>query len=149
VIETSTAIEIARPVAVVFAFLADFENDPRWRPDVSELVRLRGSVDAPGAVYRQVLRAGGRRIVSEFTVAELEPGRRLVYASTRGPVEFRGAYAFTALDPGRTRIAFEGSIALRGLLRVAEGLLRSAVEREGPAYLSRLKALLEADATAR
>jgi uncharacterized protein YndB with AHSA1/START domain len=66
------SVQINRPPHVVFAFFADGENDPQWRPLVKEITR-NGPV-GPGMTYRQrVAGPGGRAVASDFEVTAYEP----------------------------------------------------------------------------
>jgi hypothetical protein len=49
--DATNSITIARPVSEVLSFLADAENDKRWRSGVIELSRLSG--DGVGTRYHQ------------------------------------------------------------------------------------------------
>ena len=57
-------LTIDRPPAEVFAFLADGENDPRWRPAVADVARASGN--GAGTVFRQGMKGPiGRRIQAD------------------------------------------------------------------------------------
>ena len=66
-------VTIRRPLYEVFAFVADTENDPRWRPGVAEIERISG--EGAGAKYRQLIKGpGGRTIPADFEIVEFEDG---------------------------------------------------------------------------
>jgi uncharacterized protein YndB with AHSA1/START domain len=68
------SVTIARPVEVVFAFLADPANIPRWRPDVLE-TRSGGPLQA-GSEFDEVLNFGGRK-TQTFRVTVFEANKTL------------------------------------------------------------------------
>jgi len=51
------SVTIARPVEQVFAFLADTNNIPRWRPDVLE-ARSAGGPVRVGSQFDEVINFG-------------------------------------------------------------------------------------------
>ena len=66
--EATGTVEIHRPPAEVFAFLADGENGPRWRAGVVD-VRLK-SGHGRGAIYEQGVKGPfGRRVPADYARA--------------------------------------------------------------------------------
>ena len=60
-------VVINRPRPEVFAFVADHENDPRWRSGVVDIKRASG--EGQGAIYTQGVKGPmGRRIDADFEV---------------------------------------------------------------------------------
>src|SRR6185436_17061170 len=79
--EAEHTVRIHRPPAAVFAYFADGENDPQWRPAVKEIAR-NGPI-GPGMTYRQrVAGPGGRPIPSDFRVTAYEPDSHLAFEVT-------------------------------------------------------------------
>jgi hypothetical protein len=73
--EESNTITIARPVGDVFAFLANAENNRRWRSGVIEMTRTGGQ--GVGTTYRQVVAGpGGRRIDSDVEINNFAANNR-------------------------------------------------------------------------
>jgi uncharacterized membrane protein len=135
-------VRIDRPIAAVFAFFADSENDPQWREHVKEIHRV-GPI-GPGMMYRQKLAGpGGRAIPSDFEVTAYEPDSHLAFRVTVGPVRPVGDYRFRAVDGG-TEVTMSLDAPLSGL----KGILMSrpvqkAMDSE-VAALDKAKAVLEA-----
>ena len=137
-------VSIARPVADVFAYVADGLNGPRWRPGVLDVALVSGS--GVGAVYKQGVRGpGGRRIDADYRVTAFEPNRRLAFEAIAGPVRPTGEYRFEATD-GSTRLTFTLQAELGGIKKL---LMGGAVQRTMDAEVAateRLKTILEASA---
>ncbi len=137
-------VSIARPVADVFAYVADGLNGPRWRPGVLDVALASGS--GVGAVYKQGVRGpGGRRIDADYRVTAFEPNRRLAFEAIAGPVRPTGEYRFEATD-GSTRLTFTLQAELGGIKKL---LMGGAVQRTMDAEVAateRLKTILEASA---
>lgn len=111
-------VMFGRPVADVFAFVADGLNAPRWRP-------------------------GGRRIDADYEVTAYEPNRRLAFRAIAGPVRPVGEYRYEEVGGG-SRLTFSLQAELSGLKKL---LMGGAVQRTMEAEVAateRLKELLEA-----
>jgi hypothetical protein len=125
----------------VFAYFADGENDPQWRPAVKQIVR-NGPI-GPGMTYRQrVAGPGGRAIPSDFRVTAYEPDRHLAFEVTAGPVRPVGDYRFEPADDG-TDVTFKLSAGLSGLKKL---LMTKPVQQSMDsevAALDRAKEILE------
>ena len=59
-IDFEHSLEIARPAAEVFAFLADFENNPRWQAGMKSCRWTSVARAEVGATYVQVQRSVAR-----------------------------------------------------------------------------------------
>ncbi len=139
-IEFTTSVEIGRPAAEVYAFLADSENDREWRSHLLEIERIGD--DPP--TYRQVMELLGRHIESTFEVHELDDERRIAYRSLTGPADVQASYTLDPAGDGATRLTFSGAMRPKGALRFAERALAPLVRHGGEHDLHRLKAYLEA-----
>lgn len=135
-------VVIARPVAEVFAFVADGLNGPKWRPGVLDVRLVSGH--GVGATYKQGVKGpGGRRIDADHQVTAYQPNRRLAFRAIAGPVRPTGEYRFDEVDGG-TRVAFSLQADLSGIKRL---LMGGAVQKTMDAEVAateRLKQLLEA-----
>lgn len=138
------SITIIRPVADVFAFVADGTNARRWRPAVLDVERLDGS--GALATYRQGVKGpGGRRIAADYEVYDVEENRRIAFRAIAGPVRPTGEYRFEDAG-GSTRVDFSLSAELgwlKGLLM--GGAVQSSMDGE-MAALDNLKRILEGEA---
>jgi len=86
-------VTINRPLDDVFAFVADKDNDPRWRPGVAEIARVSGV--GGGASYRQVMNGPmGRKIPADFEITRYEVGKRIDFRTTAGRVQPSGRFDF-------------------------------------------------------
>jgi uncharacterized protein YndB with AHSA1/START domain len=139
--EASGTIEIRRPPAEVFAFLAAGENNERWRSGVLDIRHESGH--GRGTVYEQGVKGSfGRRVPADYEVTAYEPDRRIGFRAIAGPVRPEGSYELTAVAGG-TRVRFELHCAPRGLSRVMSPIVAKTMRAE-VAQLDRLRAVLEA-----
>jgi len=137
-LEFENTIRIDRPVDDVFAFLANFENIPKWNYYVLEVRQLSESPIGVGTTYHQVRKSDEQ----DLQIIEFEPDRTVaVKTLPQSSPSFERK--FTLYEDGdTTRIRDEwkldtGRPAL--LERLARGRVKSAVAEN----LVKLKELLE------
>jgi uncharacterized protein YndB with AHSA1/START domain len=134
-------IVIDRPVPEVYAFLADAENDPQWRPGVLELRRASG--EGVGAVYRQVVKGPmGRSIDADIETTELVPDELIAFRTRTGPVRPTGRYELSSADGG-TRVRFRLDAELSGAKKLLMGRMVEKTMRSEVGALDNLKRVIE------
>jgi hypothetical protein len=132
-------VEIARSAGDVFAYLSDFENNPRWQRG---MVSCRWTSPQPhgvGATYDQVAHFLGRDVVSSFVVLEQDDGHRVKISSTSGPFPITETRTVTPDGDGRCVVdaLVEGDAG--GFFRIAGPLVRLMVARSVRADYRRLR----------
>lgn len=138
-------ITIQKPASVVYAFLADGLNNPKWRTGVQRIELRSGTAGREGAIYSQTL-AGpkGRAIPGDYQITSGQPGKLLEFKVIAGPARPVGRYVLSEAD-GQTTVHFALDLKLPLVMRVMDGLVRKTMEAE-VAQLRKLKAVLEAAA---
>jgi uncharacterized protein YndB with AHSA1/START domain len=84
-------VTIERPVEDVFAFLADFQNVPRWNYAIEETTRTSPGPVGVGTTYRQA-RSIPTRSQEGFEVTVFDPTHRLAAEGEIGSFQARVAY---------------------------------------------------------
>lgn len=136
----SRTVTIRRPASDVFAFLADAENDRRWRPAVLDMRRVSG--DGVGTVYAQGLKGPfGRRIPADIEITELNANRAIGFKTLAGPVRPTGRYVLVSKG-ATTELTFTLEVELGGLKSLMAPMVRGAINGE-VANLDRLRKVLE------
>jgi hypothetical protein len=134
---------IRRTTEDVFAFLADFENVPRWNHAIGSTTKASPGPVGVGSVYRQV-RAEPRQSEERFEVTVFEPIERLAIDGEIGPFHAHLAYRLEPIE-GATRLTntveLEPSSAMGKLLAT---VARPRIEAAVADNLRDLKALMEA-----
>jgi uncharacterized protein YndB with AHSA1/START domain len=134
-------VMIARPIEDVFAFLADFENIPKWNYAIVETRKVSQGAVGVGTIYQQV-RSVPSRSEESFEVTAYDPPRHLEIRGQLGPFPSRLSYALDAIAEG-TQVTNSVELELRGpgrlLGRVAVPRVRDAVA----ANLRKLKEVLD------
>jgi uncharacterized membrane protein len=137
------SIVIDRPRSEVFAFVADHENDPKWRPGVLDIKRTSG--EGQGAVYTQgVAGPMGKRIEADFEVTAYQTDTLLAFRTLAGPIRPEGSYRFEDAGGG-TRVTFSLNANLRRAQKLVAPMVGKSV-RNQVAALGDLKRVLESSA---
>jgi carbon monoxide dehydrogenase subunit G len=135
---------IQRPVEDVFAFLADFENVPKWNYAIVETRKVSPGPVGVGTTYRQT-RSVPSRSEESFTVTVLEPARRLEVQGQIGPFKARISYLLEPAGSG-TRLRNAVDLGSSGLLSLVGPLVTARVKKAVAANLHTLKQLLDGSA---
>lgn len=138
-----TGVVVNRPVQQVFAFVADFENDTKWRKGHKEAKRTTPLPIGVGTKCREVIRAMGMQKELVLEVTEFEPNKKMAFTATRfGPMEPRGSFAFKEVQGG-TQVAFIGEPKVKGLFKLFVPLMSRFAKSDMKKSLATLKAQLE------
>ena len=146
-IEVSVGIDIARPRAAVWEFLADPARMPEW---LDEFVSSELTSDGPpgvGSVVRYTITPGPR--TGTFELIEWDPPRRLAWdgpplRSMGGAARPRGHFELTEAGEGETRLVATYRPELQGVLVLLRPYLARWLRRQRRADAEKLRALLEA-----
>jgi uncharacterized protein YndB with AHSA1/START domain len=133
---------IQRPAGEVFAFLADFENIPRWNYAIEETSKASAGPVGVGTRYRQTRSIPGRS-VEDFEVTVFEPARRLAIQGQLGPFQATISYQLEAAA-GVTKLV--NNVELNpppAMPRLLAPLATSRIEAAVAQNLGKLKLLLE------
>ena len=136
------AVEIARPPADVYAYLADPTHLPEWQGEVAEIRDATGEPLPAGARFTEVRTFLGKRIESVLEVTASEPGREFSLRSLSGPVTFSARHLLEPSSEGTT-LRLVGEADPGKLFGFAGPLVRKAAERKTRSDFERLKAVLE------
>lgn len=136
-------LEVSRPLDEVFGLVGDFANAEVWDPGVEESRAITEGPVRVGSRYELTVVFNGRRLPMTYEVTAFDPPRRVELAGTGSTVDARDDIRFEATDEG-TRILYTADLRLKGVLRVAEPLLRSKFEQVGRRAMEGMRAALEA-----
>jgi len=122
------SVIVGHSIDEVFAFLADGENDPRWRNGVLDIARVEG--EGVGARYRQGVKGPmGRRVAADYEVTEFAPPRALGFRAIAGPVRPEGRYELEPVGDG-TRVRFALECSPTGFARVMTPMVARTMRSE-------------------
>ncbi|MEM9651908.1 MAG: SRPBCC family protein [Actinomycetota bacterium] len=146
--EVTASVEIARPPAEVFAYLADMANNPVWQRGQQWCEWTSEPPLDVGSTYDQVASFLGRTITSSFEVVEFEPGSRIRIKTTGGtmPIDVTREVAPAGDDTSSLVSAVvrgEPAGLLGVLTNIAAPLMRMMVRNSVRGDYQRLKEILE------
>lgn len=135
------SIVVRGEVASAFAYVADFSNAAEWDPGIETARRTSPGPVGVGSTFELVAEFMGRKLVTTYEVIEHEPPQRVV---VRG-----GTSRFTSTDTivleqqgDDVRIGYNAVFELKGILGLAEPLLRSTFSKLADKAVAGLKATL-------
>ncbi|KUN82734.1 SRPBCC family protein [Streptomyces griseoruber] len=139
-------VEVDRPVAEVFAYLADGRNDPQFSPRVLRIERIPDAPTSVGTIFRSTVKDAGMKTAREFRITALEAPVRLRWAEvSKNTVTAReGGYDLESLPEGRTRVRIHNVLEGHGLGKLLVGLALAAARKDADAFGHRIKAAAEA-----
>jgi len=132
-------IRINRPIAEVFAFLADFENLPKWNYYVLDVRKLSDGPSGIGTTYHQVRKTDAQ----DFHITELAPNHT-VAVQTVPPSSPGLEMRFTLSEEGCTTRLSDAWKLDTGWPALLERLGARRVQSAVAENLAKLKELLEA-----
>jgi uncharacterized membrane protein len=122
-------VTVDRPIAEVFAFLADGTNDPSWRPEVISITHVEGTGE--GATYAQTMKGpGGRKIKGDFKFTRYEEPNRLDFDVIAGPARPHGVFELREVSPGTTEVTFTMDLKPSGLMVLMAPMINKQVQAE-------------------
>ncbi|HEU0296932.1 MAG TPA: SRPBCC family protein [Anaerolineales bacterium] len=143
-VEVSTVIRC--PIEKVFAFVANFENLPKWEKDFVEVQEVKSAHAlraGVGATYNCLLTFPGPPTISEFEITECIPCQKITYQCEPGrPVVPNGSFLFEPVADG-TKITSRWQPEIRNPFGWLEGISASSIEKHTLDHLNNLKRLLE------
>jgi uncharacterized membrane protein len=132
------SITIERPVNVVFDFVADGMNNPKWRPSVMDIQPVPGNASS----FKQGLRGpGGSRIDGDYKITESRKNELIHFQVIAGPARPTGTYQFEAVGES-TRLTFILHFEPKGVAKLMDPMINASMRSE-IAMLSNLKTYLE------
>ena len=137
--------QISATPAVVYAFLAEPANLPRWQAGIVAAERTSPPPTEVGSTARVVLELMGQQVTAEITVSEAETDRRLALGAS---VAGMGIVATLDLEPrgGGTEITLSSEVRAENIFMAPlERMVTDTAERDLDASLARLAAALTSE----
>jgi carbon monoxide dehydrogenase subunit G len=137
------SVVVDRPIAEVFAFLADPTNEQSWRRNVTSIRHVSGS--GVGAQYAQTVKGpGGRSIAADFRLTRIDEPTRIDFEVTAGPARPTGYYLLRDSGGGSTEVTYSLDLTLTGAMKLMAPLINSEIHAE-VANLDNLPSALRSD----
>ena len=104
-LEMEDSIVINRPVAEVFAYMDNIENEYEWQPYLREWEQHSPDENGVGTERRFVNQYMGRRFVNVYVVTEYESNQLVMYRSRpEAAVQAVGGQTWEAVEDGATKV---------------------------------------------
>jgi hypothetical protein len=134
------AIDIARPMNEVFAYLMVPENYLVWQSGVLSIETTNGMNTGSKVSFVSV--GLGQRHSIEALVVENDSVSSFTVVARQGPITFESSYRLLPVDGG-TRLELHNRIETGVVFRLAESALQSIGDSKYETDLKSLKAILE------
>ena len=140
------SIVIQRPPEMVFEFLANYENDPRWRSEVRTMAYQSPPPIGVGSRALEVSSALGQQLETLTEVSEYEPHVKVISRTLSGPIPVMAYRYFEPIDGG-TNFTYQLDMDLSKTLffRLLQPVVIPWYQRRLETYLARAKELVEAE----
>ena len=142
-LEFAADLKINRPVAEVFTWLTNADNQRKFDQGSLEMQVLTPGAWRAGTQFRELRNLGGRKSTVFSEVAELEQNKRFVIRSKTGP-GWLGVWVFEAEDAG-TRLHWTGQLRMKGFARLLEPLIGRQMRPAVAQQFARLPSLIESE----
>jgi len=146
VIAFETSTRISRPADVVFAYVSDPLNFPRWNSAVQDVQKTSASDPGAAPAYVMVRELPAGRAVNKLEIVAIEAPCEFVIRASEGPTPFLYRYRLSAED-GQTLLHLSAEVELPRTATLLPQLARAVVKRGVDANFTALKALLERQAS--
>ncbi len=147
-IDVETRVEISRPVAEVFDFVADQTNAPRWQSGLSEVRRLTEGPLRVGTEHEFIRRFVGREVATRNRFIAFEEGRYVAFEIPAGWLTGQASY-LTESSPSGTVLTSRMQFHAHGPAALLEPVLTRVLARDSRRDEGRLKRLLEHETAGR
>lgn len=128
---------------VVFRFVADLANWPRWQDDMKLTTLVEGEPGTVGARYRYVSKAMGQTFDSTVRLVRVDPPREVAFEGEwAGMLRPLGRYLVEPA-PGGSRVTLNPHPEMRGIGRLFAPLMGPMVRRLNQQHLVALRKALE------
>jgi uncharacterized membrane protein len=137
------SVKIDRPASQVWAYVADYGNDPSWRGAVTQMRPSQPGPAQEGVTTQELLRLLGLTFRTDATIDRVEPGRRLQWRAHDRQKRLEGSRLVEPSGPASYRFTEVVEGRLLGPSRVLEPVVAWLLQQQTTADLGRLKQLLE------
>lgn len=139
-IEVRVRRDVDQAPEEVFAYWADWTNNPTWQKGMESCTWTSEPPLRIGSTYDQAARFLGRPIISSFEVVEYEPDRKLRIKTTKSTLPLDITREAIPRSDGGTTLSAVIRGEPQGPMKLFERLAQKMVERNVNADYDRLKA---------
>jgi uncharacterized protein YndB with AHSA1/START domain len=139
-------VVIDRPIAEVFAFLADGTNDPKFSPRVLEIAKTTEGPPGAGTVYASTVKDAGMKTRREFRITDFEPPTKIRWTEVSKNLVTapEGGYDLAPEGDSQTRVTIYNVLAGHGFGKLIAPLALRSARKTADDFGARIKAAVEA-----
>ena len=140
--QVEVQVEIERPIEDVFAYITNFENNPKWQNGMVSCTFTTEPPVGEGSRYTQVAQFMGRTIESKFLVTKFIPNERVEFETTESTFPIQIVRMVSPTSSGtlvRAIISGEPDGMMKLFTPLAQVMMRRPIEAD----YARLKVILE------
>jgi hypothetical protein len=136
---------VNKPIAEVFAYLAEGTNDPDFSPRVQEIAEEPVGPSALGTVFISKVKDAGMKTERRFEITEFTAPTALRWQERSKNIVTvtDGGYDLEDLGDGTTKVTIFNTFAGHGFGKMIVGFARSAAAKDVDAMAGRIKAAIE------
>lgn len=137
------SVTINKPANIVFDFLADGTNNPKWRPSVTEIQKITSGPIGLGTRFKQRMKGPlGRTIAGDYEITVYEPGQILGFKVIAGPARPEGRFIFGG-NAQNTSVLFDLQLPPKGFFqKLMDKTIQNTMDTEVQA-ITNIKTSLE------
>ena len=135
-------IEISCPLEDVFAYITNFENNPKWQNGMVSCTFTTPPPLGVGSQYQQVAKFMGREVISLFEVTTFVENKRVEFETIQSTFPIQIVREVKKMDTGTlVHAIIKGQP--NGLMKIFSPLVRPIMKRQIEADYQHLKQILE------
>jgi uncharacterized protein YndB with AHSA1/START domain len=142
-LQLETRTELQAPASMVFDFVADNTNAPRWQSGIDEIRRITPGPLRVGTEHELTRRFAGMKVVGRNRFIAYEPGRYVAFEIPSGKMTGVASYLVEPTGADTCRLISSVDFQVTGLARFAVPLLTLIFKRDDEKALAKLKTLME------
>ncbi|WP_445488967.1 SRPBCC family protein [Niallia sp. 03133] len=136
---------IAKPVELVFAYMANLGNAPEYMRNVEETHKITEGPIEIGTKYQEIRKVRGKKAVSEIEYLSFEENVSYKTRSNSNGLIVDYEYEFSEIDEG-TQVQFKAVLHVKGfMMKLTKRMLVNILRAEDGDHLERVKKSLEED----
>lgn len=141
-IKVNVSININKPYQEIFAYIANFENNPKWQGGMLEATFTSDGPLQIGSTYEQVATFLGKKIYTTFEVIQFEKDHLIKINSVESSFPITVTrFVEPAAEGTKVSAIVEGDASK--FFKIAQPLLKAMVKRSVTSDYKRLKKLME------
>jgi len=141
-LKVEKSIVIKKPVKEVFAYVNNNENSTNWQGGVESVKQEEGTENQVGSKYIEVRKFLGQEMKTTMEITAFKENEKWVAKVIKGPVPYEITMIYQSVQEG-TKITTVIEGEPKGFFKLAEGMVKSTLEKSLEEDLQRLRLLLE------